>query len=87
LNRESYWYYLDHSDLVSNTQVPTNSQYYCVLVYVNKVGTFLSISSYNLKTETAKINTLVRLGNGKAEGANYGPVELNPAVLELGQFN
>jgi hypothetical protein len=73
--------------LVSESDIPTSTQYYCVFVYVNIVGTFLSISHYDLATKTVGINTLVRLGNGKASGANYGPVSLSPAILELKSFN
>lgn len=87
LNRETYWYYLDNSDLVSESHIPTSTQYYCVFVYVNIVGTFLSISHWDLKGKTAGINTLVRLGNGKAEGANYGPVSLTPAILHMKAFS
>jgi len=87
LNREKYWYYLDKAQLVNENHIPTSQQYYCVFVYVNVVGTFLSISHWNLETETAGVNTLVRLGNGQAEGANYGPVQLTPAILHLDSFN
>ena len=85
-NREKYWYYLDKAELVNSNRIPTSVQYYCVFVYVNVVGTFLSISHYNLETGHVGVNTLVRLGNGKAEGANYGPVQLTPAILELDRF-
>jgi hypothetical protein len=87
LNREQYWYYLDKANLVNQNHIPTSQQYYCVFVYVNLVGTFLSISHWNLDTKTAGINTLVRLGNGQADGANYGPVQLTPAILHLDKFN
>ena len=87
LNRDQYWYYLDKAELVNENHIPTTEQYYCVFVYVNIVGTFLSISSWNLETETGAVNTLVRLGNGKAEGVNYGPVQLTPAILHLEEFN
>ncbi len=86
LNRKTYWYYLDKADKVSENNIPTSQQYYCVFVYVNVVGTFLSISHYDLATKTAGINTLVRLGNGKADGANYGPIQLTPAILQLNKF-
>lgn len=86
LNRDQYWYYLDKSEKVSENHIPTTQQYYCVFVYVNVVGTFLSISNWDFETKTAGINTLVRLGNGKAQGANYGPVDLTPAVLSLKEF-
>jgi hypothetical protein len=86
LNKEKYWYYLDKSEKVSENNIPTSLQYYCVFVYVNVVGTFLSISHYDLESKSAGINTFVRLGNGKAEGANYGPVTLTPAVLHLDKF-
>ena len=81
LNREKYWYYLKDAELLHSNHIPTSKQYYCVFVYVNIVGTFLSISYYDLETETKGVNTLVRLGNGKSEGANYGPVKLTPAIL------
>ena len=86
LNREKYWYYLDKAEKVSQNNIPTTAQYYCVFVYVNVVGTFLSISHWDLESKQGGINTLVRLGNGKAEGANYGPVDLTPAILELTDF-
>ena len=87
LNRDQYWYYLDKAELVSENHLPTSEKYYCVFVYVNIVGTFLSISSWNLATEAGAVNTLVRLGNGKVDGANYGPVQLTPAILHLDKFN
>lgn len=86
-NRENYWMYLQDSDLVSESNIPTSEQYYCVFVYVNTVGTFLAISHWDLATKKAGINTLVRLGNGKADGANYGPVSLAPSILKLEKFN
>jgi hypothetical protein len=78
---------LDAAELVSENDIPTTSQYYCVFVYVNVVGTFLSISHWDLAGKSAGINTLVRLGNGKADGVNYGPVSLTPAILQLKNFN
>ena len=87
LNREKYWYYLDKAELVNENHIPTSVQYYCVFLYVNVVGTFLSISSVNRETGAAAVNTLVRLGNGKADGANYGPVQLTPAILHLDKFS
>jgi len=82
LNRVQYWYYLDKAD-----HIPTSIQYYCVFVYVNIVGTFLSISHWNIESKTGGVNTLVRLGNGKADGVNYGPVKLTPAILHLDKFD
>ena len=49
-NRETYWYYLDKAELTSQNHIPTSSQYWCVFVYVNHVGTFLSISHWDLAT-------------------------------------
>lgn len=86
-NRDTYWYYLQNADLVSENDIPTSEQYYCVFVYVNTAGTFLSISHWDLATKTTGVNTLVRLGNGKADGANYGPVSLTPSILKLEKFN
>ena len=85
-NRDLYWYYLDKADLVNQNHIPTSIQYYCVFVYVNVVGTFLSISHWNIESGNHGVNTLVRLGNGKADGANYGPVQLTPAILHLDKF-
>ena len=85
-NRDLYWYYLDKADLVNQNHIPTSIQYYCVFVYVNVVGTFLSISHWNIESGSHGVNTLVRLGNGKADGANYGPVQLTPAILHLDKF-
>ena len=86
-NREKYWYYLKDAELLHQNNIPTSQQYYCIFVYVNIVGTFLSISHWDLETKTSGVNTLVRLGNGKVEGANYGPVKLTPAILQLKEFN
>ena len=85
-NREHYWYYLDKAELTSQNHIPTSSQYWCVFVYVNIVGTFLSISHWDLASKTSGINTFVRLGNGRAEGANYEPVSFRPAILDLKEF-
>ena len=78
--------YLVKAELVHENHIPTNPQYYCLVLYVNHVGTFLSLSSYNLADKTSSINTFVRLGDGVAEGANYGPVEIRPSMLELTNF-
>jgi len=86
-NRENYWMYLQGADLISESNMPTSEQYYCVFVYVNTVGTFLTISHWDLATKKPGVNTLVRLGNGKADGANYGPVNLAPSILKLEKFN
>jgi hypothetical protein len=83
LNRATYWYYLDNSTLLSENDIPTSQQYYCVFVYSNIVGTFLSISHWDLVSKTAGINTLVRLGDGTA-GA---PVDIAPSILQLSSFN
>lgn len=82
-NRDQYWYYLNNSTLIAETSLATNDQYYFVLVYVNPIGTFLSISHWNLKDKTSGINTLVRLGDGIPVGKDFGPVNLSPSVLKL----
>jgi len=53
----------------------------------------LSISHWDLASNSSGINTFVRLGDGfeLGSGANYNPVDfqpitLNPAVLEMTQF-
>lgn len=86
-NREKYWYYLDKSQLIAESSIATNDQYYYVFIYVNAIGTFLSLSHYNLKNKTSGINTLVRLGDGIPLGANFGPVNLSPSVLQLQTLN
>lgn len=80
-NRDKYWYYLDKSQLIAESSIATNDQYYYVFIYVNPIGTFLSLSHYNLKNKSSGINTLVRLGDGIPLGANFGPVNLSPSVL------
>lgn len=87
LNLDTYWYYLDKAFLASHTHVPTNEQYYCVFIYVNVAGTFLSISHWDLASLQAGINTFVRLGDGVTDTANWGPVQLTPAVLSLSPFS
>ena len=86
-NRDKYWHYLDKSQLIAESSIATNDQYYFVFIYVNPIGTFLSLSHYNLKTKTSGINTLVRLGDGIPLGANFGPVNLSPSVLQLQTLN
>jgi len=39
-----------------------------------------------LANKESSINTFVRLGDGIADGANYGPVEIRPSLLELKKF-
>lgn len=86
-NRDQYWYYLDKSQLVAQSSIATNEQYYFIFIYINPIGTFLAISHYNLKGKSIGINTLVRLGDGFAVGADFGPVNLSPAVLSLKPIN
>lgn len=91
--RAKYWYYLNKAELLHASHTATSQRYYCVMVYVNIVGTFLVIGNYELETEKSGVNTFVRLGNGYAatSGALYGPVnyepiKLAPAVLEMQDF-
>lgn len=86
-NRDQYWYYLDNSQLIASTSICTNDQYYYVFIYVNRIGTFLSLSHYNLANKSSGINTFVRLGDGIPIGADFGPVNLSPSVLKLQTLN
>jgi hypothetical protein len=86
-NRDQYWYYLEGSQLIAESSICTNDQYYYVFIYVNPIGTFLSLSHFNLKDKSSGINTLVRLGDGIQLGNNFGPVNLSPSVLQLQTLN
>lgn len=86
-NRDLYWYYLDNSQLVAQSSIATTDQYYFIFIYINPIGTFLAISHYNLHNKKSGINTLVRLGDGFAIGADFGPVNLSPSVLSLKPLN
>ena len=81
------------ADLLHASHTPTNERYYCVMVYVNIVGTFLVIGNWELETERVGVNTFVRLGNGFAPESealygpvNYKPIRIEPAVLEMENF-
>jgi len=55
----------------------SNKNYYCLFNYVNIVGTFLVISTYDIQTQDKNIVTFVRLGDGYEpdSGALYKPVD------------
>ncbi len=55
-------------------------------IYRNIVGTFLTITTWTKGETRAKVNTLVRLGDGFAKGseANYSPIEIRPVSFKLG---
>lgn len=82
-NRDTFWYYLYDVELIKRNHVATTNKYYCEFVYVNVAGTFMAISYWNLQHEATGTNTLVRLGNGKAPGGKYEPIEITPSVLKL----
>jgi len=57
-----------------------------MITYLNLVGTFLVLGSYD--STTPIVNTFVRLGNGfeKNSGANYEPVSFNKITLQLRDY-
>jgi len=57
-----------------------------MITYLNLVGTFLVLGSYD--STTPIVNTFVRLGNGfeKDSGANYEPVSFNKITLQLRDY-
>lgn len=67
----------------------TDKMNYCMVAYVNLVGTFFAIGSHcQDETPATKINTFVRLGNGfeKESEASYDALDFNPVHLRLKSF-
>ena len=86
--REKFWYYLRDAKVVYSSVGITSFRNYCLVTYLNIVGTFFVIGSRNENTNENVVNTFVRLGNGYQEGsgANYGPVNFNKVHLRLPNF-
>lgn len=83
---EKFWYYLRDSTVVYSSVGKTQARNYCLVTYLNVVGTFFVIGSRNDSTQENVVNTFVRLGNGNANGVNYEPVKFNKVNLRLTDF-
>ena len=62
---EKFWYYLRDSKVVYSSLGKTAEKNYCLITYLNEVGTFFVIGSQ--KDDSSKhceVNNFVRLGNG-----------------------
>lgn len=82
---EKFWYYLRDSTVVYSSVGKTKARNYCLVTYLNVVGTFFVIGSRD-SSNLSVVNTFVRLGNGKASGVNYEPVKFNKINLRLTDF-
>ena len=81
MNRDTYWYYGQGADLISESGIPTSEQYYCVFVYVNTAGKFLSVSHWDLAKKSTGVDNLIRPGKGKADRLRTCSFDsLNPQV-------
>ena len=77
--KEKYWYYLTKACLLYLSIVDReDGSYQFLAIYRNLVGTFLAITTWTKGASEFQVNTLVRLGNGLAPGANYNPVAVKP---------
>jgi hypothetical protein len=90
--RKKFWYYLENADVIYCNVGKTAQRNYCLINYLNIVGTFLLIGSHQTVAGSDGINevdTLVRLGNGSGqkEGANYTPVNFQKITLPLQDYS
>lgn len=86
---EKYWYYLQDSHVVYSSVGKTDARNYCLVTYVNAVGTFFAIGSHDASAAPhSKVNTFVRLGNGFEKGseASYEAVKFNKVNLRLRDY-
>jgi hypothetical protein len=86
--QKKFWYYLENAHVVYSSVGSTAERDYCLITYVNVVGTFFVIGSDESKTHNCEVNTFVRLGNGYEEdsGANYSPVNFQKITLPLTSY-
>mgnify|MGYP000918867598 FL=1 len=87
--RKRFWYYLDNAQVIFSSAAKTAVKNYCLINYLNHVGTFLVIGS-NQDTSAVTLtqtNTFVRMGNGQDKdiGGNYAPVSFNKINLNLSE--
>lgn len=77
--KEKFWYYLTKGCLIYVAAVDQVNAYQFLAVYRNLGGTYLAITTWKNQSSIFNVNTLVRLGNGKARNANpnYKPVNLH----------
>ena len=87
--REKYWYFLRDAKVVYSSVGKTDKRNYCMVTYVNLVGTFFAIGSHcEDEKPMTKVNTFVRLGNGFEKGseAEYDPFKFDKVHLRLKNF-
>ena len=78
--REKYWYYLRGAQIIHKESILTTQRVYCLITYINIVGTFLVIGSTN-SADVIQVNTFVRLGAGSTEAVQ--PIAIQPTVVEV----
>ena len=78
--REKYWYYLRGAQIIHKETILTTQRVYCLLTYINIVGTFLVIGSTSAD-DVVQVNTFVRLGAGSTEAVQ--PIAIQPTVVEI----
>ena len=86
---EKYWFYLRDAKVVYSTVGKTGKRNFCMITYVNLVGTFFAIGSHcQDETPMNKVNNFVRLGNGQEKGseAEYEPVKFEKVHLRLKNY-
>jgi hypothetical protein len=86
---DQYWYYLKDSKVVYSSVGKTALRNYCMVTYVNLVGTFFAIgSNCEANSPQNELNTFVRLGNGFEEGseARYNPFSFKKVNLRLNNY-
>lgn len=86
--RKKFWFYLEKSKVVYSNVAKTAQRNYCLITYLNEVGTFL-VAGSNKKHESGSnnhVNTFVRLGNGCASGVQYKHTPFNKVRLPLADF-
>ena len=74
--KTQYWQYLRGANLIYRANVDQEDSFLFLSIYRNIVGIFLSVTNW-VKGETkVHVRSLVRLGNGYADGsgAKYGPI-------------
>jgi hypothetical protein len=76
---------LDKAKIVYSSVAKTAGKNYCLVTYLNVVGTFLAVGSCDPNTHKNVVNNFVRLGNGEGSrnGAHYDPVSFHKINLRL----
>lgn len=84
--KQTWWQYLRGAKLLYRANVDQQDSFLFLSIYRNIVGTFLTITTWTKGETRAKVNTLVRLGDGYADDseAKYSPIEIKPVSFKLG---